>query len=58
MGEAADIVARFAFEARKRLDAALAAHDVYPDPRVERELRRWQRWYLIYCAANGFVPVR
>ncbi len=58
MGDAADILTRFAFEARKRLDAALAAHRVYPDARVEREWRRWDRWYRIYCEANGYVPLQ
>jgi hypothetical protein len=56
--ETNDLVARFAREARKRLDEALVAHEVYPDARVEREWRRWDRWYRIYCAANGFVPVQ
>ena len=58
MGDAADILTRFAFEARKRLDAALAAHETYPDPRVEREQRRWDRWYRVYCEANGYAPVQ
>jgi hypothetical protein len=58
MGDAADILTRFAFEARKRLDEALAAHEAYPDPRVEREQRRWDRWYRVYCEANGYAPVQ
>lgn len=28
------------------------------DARVERERRRWQRWYRIYCAAHNITPVQ